>query len=180
MTYLLDTCVLSELVKKKPNGGVVEWLEQQEELSLYLSVITFGELQKGISKLVESRRRKKLQDWVDQDLASRFAGRILDVGRRVAARWGELSGEAEKIGRKVPVLDGLLAGDRPRRRTDGRDGERSAFSRDRMFLLQPSEALTRALGGNQDIREQRCPTHVHIAVDILHGSSRTLKELSTP
>jgi len=109
VTYLLDTCVLSELVKKKPNGGVVEWLEQQEELSLYLSVITFGELQKGISKLVESRRRKKLQDWVDQDLASRFAGRILDVGRRVAARWGELSGEAEKIGRKVPVLDGLLA-----------------------------------------------------------------------
>lgn len=109
MRYLLDTCVLSELVKKNPNGGVVGWLQEQEELSLYLSVITFGELQKGVSKLIKSRRRKKLQDWVDQDLASRFAGRVLDVDLGVATRWGELSGVAEKVGRRVPVLDGLLA-----------------------------------------------------------------------
>jgi len=107
--YLLDTCVLSELVKKKPNEGVVGWLQNQEELSLYLSVITFGELQKGISKLVESRKRKKLQDWIDQDLASRFEGRVLDVDLGVATRWGELSGAAEKVGKRVPVLDGILA-----------------------------------------------------------------------
>ena len=62
MRYLLDTCVLSESVKKNPNGGVIGWLKKQEELSLYLSVITFGELQKGVSKLIESRRRKKLQE----------------------------------------------------------------------------------------------------------------------
>ncbi len=109
MRYLLDTCVLSEVVKKKPNQGVVDWLENQEEISLYLSVVTFGELQKGINKLSQSRRRKTLQEWVDQNLSRRFADRILDVNLRVAVRWGELSGEAERSGRKIPVLDGLLA-----------------------------------------------------------------------
>ncbi len=89
MRYLLDTCVLSEVVKKKPNQDVIDWLDKQEETSLYLSVITFGELQKGISKLSHSRRRRKLEDWVGQSLAERFAGRILDVGFKVASRWGE-------------------------------------------------------------------------------------------
>lgn len=109
MRYLLDTCVLSELVKPKPNSGVVRWMETAEELSLFLSVITFGELQKGISKLKESRRRKALQNWVDEELAGRFAGRILPIDRQVASRWGELSGNAERHGKKIPVLDGLLA-----------------------------------------------------------------------
>jgi predicted nucleic acid-binding protein len=107
--YLLDTNVLSEVIKKKPSRAVMDWLDRQEETSLYLSVITFGELKKGINKLAQSRRRKKLQDWVDQHLVDRFAGRILDVDLRVATRWGEISGTAEKVGKKVPVLDGLLA-----------------------------------------------------------------------
>jgi len=107
--YLLDTNVLSEVVKKKPSRVVIDWLGRQQETSLYLSVITFGELQKGINKLAQSHRRKKLQDWVDQNLAERFAGRIFDVDIRVAVRWGEISGTAEKVGKKVPVLDGLLA-----------------------------------------------------------------------
>lgn len=109
MRYLLDTCVLSEVVKKKPNGGVIGWLEAADELSIYLSVITFGELQKGISKLPESRRRKRLQAWVDEDLTERFSGRTLDVDRNVAGRWGEVSGRAERKGKRIPVLDGLLA-----------------------------------------------------------------------
>lgn len=109
MKYLLDTCVLSEAVKKNPNRGVIDWLEAADELSLYLSVISFGELQKGVSRLPESRRRRSLQSWVDEKLARRFGGRTLDIERRVATRWGELSGRAEKKGRKVPVLDGLLA-----------------------------------------------------------------------
>jgi len=97
------------LVKPKPNRGVIGWLETTEELSLYLSVVSFGELQKGVSKLKESRRRKTLQTWVDEELTGRFAGRVLDIDRAVASRWGELSGNAERIGRKIPVLDGLLA-----------------------------------------------------------------------
>jgi predicted nucleic acid-binding protein len=107
--YLLDTNVLSEAIKKKPNQGVIDWLDSQEETSLYLSALTFGEVQKGISKLVHSPRRKRLQDWVDQELAGRFSGRILDVDLRVALRWGVISGKAETAGRRVPVLDGLLA-----------------------------------------------------------------------
>jgi predicted nucleic acid-binding protein len=109
MRYLLDTCVLSETVKKKPNPGVLSWLDAAEETTLYLSVITFGELQKGISKLPDSRRRKSLQTWMDEKLTERFGGRTLDIHRRVASRWGELSGNAERAGRKIPVLDGLLA-----------------------------------------------------------------------
>jgi predicted nucleic acid-binding protein len=101
--------MLSELVKKKPNQNVLDWLDQQDETSLYLSVITFGELQKGISKLSHSRRRRKLEEWVDQSLAERFSGRILGVDLNVASRWGEISGKAEMAGRRVPVLDGLLA-----------------------------------------------------------------------
>jgi predicted nucleic acid-binding protein len=107
--YLLDTNVLSEVIRKKPSRAVIDWLDRQEETSLYLSVITFGELQKGINKLAQSRRRKKLQDWVEKNLAERFEDRILDVDLRVAVRWGEISGTAEKVGKKVPVLDGLLA-----------------------------------------------------------------------
>ena len=109
MRYLLDTCVVSEMVKPKPNPGVIGWMETAEELSLYLSVVSFGELQKGVSKLKESRRRKNLQIWVDEELTGRFAGRVLDIDRAVASRWGELSGNAERIGKKIPVLDGLLA-----------------------------------------------------------------------
>jgi predicted nucleic acid-binding protein len=109
MRYLLDTCVLSETVKKKPNSGLVSWLDAADETALHLSVLTFGELQKGISKLPDSRRRRSLQNWVNEKLTQRFAGRTLGIDRRVASRWGELSGEAEKAGRKIPVLDGLLA-----------------------------------------------------------------------
>lgn len=109
MKYLLDTCVLSELVKKKPNPGVVDWLESADELSLYLSVLTFGEIQKGIRKIPESRRRRTLQRWVDDDLAHRFGSRTLGIDLPIASRWGNLSGVAERNGKKVPVLDGLIA-----------------------------------------------------------------------
>lgn len=109
MRYLLDTCVISELVKKKPSRRVIQWLEQQEELSLFLSVITFGELHKGIGRLQAGRRQRELHEWVQSQLSKRFTGRILEVDREVAARWGEISAAAERAGRTVPVLDGLLA-----------------------------------------------------------------------
>ena len=109
MRYLLDTCVVSEVTKKRPSKRVITWLEQQDEFSLFLSVITLGELQKGISKLPDGRKRRRLADWVERDLAGRFTGRVLNVDHEIAARWGELSAEAERKGRRVPVLDGLLA-----------------------------------------------------------------------
>jgi predicted nucleic acid-binding protein len=107
--YLLDTCVISEMTKKRPAAKVLTWLDVQDEMSLFLSVITLGELHKGISKLPTSRRRRELHQWVEQDLPHRFTGRILTVDQEVAVRWGTMTGLAERQGQPVPVLDGLLA-----------------------------------------------------------------------
>ena len=109
MRSLLDTCVISELTKPRPAAKVLTWLDVQDELGLFLSVITLGEIQKGLTKLPASRKRRQLQQWVEQDLPRRFTGRILVVDQEVALRWGVISATAEQQGRPVPVLDGLLA-----------------------------------------------------------------------
>lgn len=109
MKFLLDTCVISELTKKRPTARVVKWINQQDEFTLYLSTITLGELYKGIAKLPNGQKQQNLQNWLATDLTRRFTGRILDINQDVAHTWGILSAEAEKKGRPVPVLDGLLA-----------------------------------------------------------------------
>ncbi len=109
MRYLVDTCVISEIVKPQPAAQVTTWLDMQEELALFLSVITFGEMQKGISKLPDSQKRRTLQAWMTHDLPRRFMGRILGMDLEVAIRWGTIVGEAEQRGQPIPVLDGLLA-----------------------------------------------------------------------
>lgn len=109
MKYLLDTCLISELIKKKPSLPVLRWLEKQDETALYLSVLTIGELQKGISKLPDNPKKLELQGWVNNELVGRFEGRILSIDVEVAAAWGKLLGSAEKQGRKLPVMDSLIA-----------------------------------------------------------------------
>ena len=109
MAYLLDTCVLSELARPRPDAGVVQWLEGAEEARLYLSVVTLGELEKGIARLPASARRTRIERWLRQELAARFEGRILDVDRRVAERWGAMSGASEARGAPLPVIDALIA-----------------------------------------------------------------------
>ncbi len=109
MNYVLDTCLVSELIKKKPEPRVVEWVRGQPEERLYLSVLTPGELQKGIAKLADQQRAKKLQAWLDDELLERFAGRILDVTPAVARIWGRIQGEAERTGRRMQVIDSLIA-----------------------------------------------------------------------
>ena len=108
MSYLLDTCLISELLKPGPNPGAVEWIQDHDELQMYLSVMTLGEIQKGISKLPESSRKAGLQSWLDNDLCNRFEGRVLAVDSEVALRWGAIQGEAEAIGQAIPVIDGLI------------------------------------------------------------------------
>ena len=108
MKYLLDTCVVSEMVKPRPKKSVVEWMLGCDEDAVYLSVLTLGEIQKGIAKLGDTRRRVKIQRWLDTDLRERFGDRILHVSDEVACTWGTLEGEAEAKGRPVPVLDGLI------------------------------------------------------------------------
>ncbi len=105
----MDTCAISELTKKKPKRSVVEWIESHDEQTLFLSVLTLGELEKGIAKLADSRRKANLQSWLQSDLHERFEGRVLDVTRDVAEIWGRLMGKAEKRGEVLPVIDSLIA-----------------------------------------------------------------------
>lgn len=109
MSYLLDTCLLSELARPQPDAGVLRWLSTAEETELYLSVLTLGELEKGIAKLSSSARRRKIEDWVRNDLAERFAGRVLPIDQGVAVQWGRLSGESEAGGEPLAVIDALIA-----------------------------------------------------------------------
>lgn len=109
MSFLLDTAVVSELVRKNPSGAVMKWIDGQDEASLYLSVLTIGELEKGVARLPASVRRTRLQSWVRRDLAERFGGRLLPIDTRTAARWGAIAGEFERRGRPLPVIDCLIA-----------------------------------------------------------------------
>jgi len=109
VNFLLDTCLISELVKKEPAVKVIAWLDEQDEHSLFLSVLTLGELQKGISKLPDGPSKNDLQFWAGHDLVDRFAGRILDLDLKTALAWGTLQGETESKGQKLPVMGSLIA-----------------------------------------------------------------------
>jgi predicted nucleic acid-binding protein len=107
--FLLDTCVISELVRPRPERNVIRWVDSVDERKLFLSALTLGELEKGIAKLPESSRKSDLRDWLEHDLLERFAERILPVDASVAVAWGKIQGEAERAGTKLPVIDSLLA-----------------------------------------------------------------------
>jgi toxin FitB len=109
MRYLLDTSLISELVKNKPQRSVLDWVESCEEESLFLSVLTLGELQKGVIKLPQNKKREFLQSWISNNLTERFRGRILAVDEEVAVLWGRIQGEAEKRGKPMPAIDSLIA-----------------------------------------------------------------------
>lgn len=109
MSWLLDTCALSEYVKRAPAQQVIVWLDEQDEASLYLSVITIGEIEKGILKLHASdpRRSQKLTAWLGK-VEQRFAGRILPLDTAALHVWAQLAARAELAGQPLPVMDGLL------------------------------------------------------------------------
>ena len=86
MSWLLDTCVVSELVRPRPKASVVTWIRGRDEDELFLSVITIGELEKGIAKRPDSARRAILEQWVRRELADRFRDRLLAIDSRVAVR----------------------------------------------------------------------------------------------
>lgn len=109
MRFLLDTCVLSELRRPRPDAGLLSWVSQTDEERLYLSVVALMEIQKGIAKLPAEPKRAALQAWLDHDLTARFAGRLLPVDEETALTWGTMLGEADRAGAPVPVVDALLA-----------------------------------------------------------------------
>ncbi len=106
MSYLIDTNVISELRRKSPNVGVVSWFSQRPSSTLFISVLTLGELRKGVEGVADASRRMALLDWLETELPAFFAGRVLPIDGPVADRWGRLAAAA---GRPVPAIDSLLA-----------------------------------------------------------------------
>ncbi len=109
MKYLLDTCVVSELVRPAPCENVITWIQSCKNTNFYLSVLTLGELNKGISRLADGRRRQHLQQWVDDDLTQRFGNRLFEIDADIAVIWGNLVASCERHGCPLSVIDGLLA-----------------------------------------------------------------------
>lgn len=105
MSYLLDTNVISELRRKAPEPSVIEWFSKRPASTLYLSVLTLGELRKGIESVKDLERRMALTDWLETDLPAFFTGRILPIDIKVTDRWGRLLAAA---GRPLPAIDSLL------------------------------------------------------------------------
>jgi len=106
--FLLDTNVFSEMIQPAPNTQVTGWLDSVDESLLYLSVLTLGEIRKGVTILTSGRRRLALESWLDSELQMRFTGRVLPIDSGVADRWGQLAGEAQTRGVALAVIDGLL------------------------------------------------------------------------
>jgi len=106
MSYLLDTNILSETVRRNPNKAVIAWLDQLPSEALYVSVLALGEIRKGIESLADRKRREKLRLWLEHELPEWFEGRVLPVDLAVADRWGRLLAD---VGRPVPTTDSLLA-----------------------------------------------------------------------
>jgi predicted nucleic acid-binding protein len=107
--FLLDTNCISELIRSKPETRVMDWMRAADESLLYLSALTLGEIRKGAAILPQSKRRTHLESWLELDLQVRFSGRILAIDNAVADRWGWLTAEAERKGRPLAAVDGLLA-----------------------------------------------------------------------
>jgi toxin FitB len=106
--YLLDTCLISELVKPRPTPSVVEWLASIPAEQLFLSILTIGELKRGIVKLPDSKKKTHLIVWFETLLAD-YSDRILAVDLVVAETWGILQAQAEATGRTLAVIDGYIA-----------------------------------------------------------------------
>ena len=109
MSWLLDTCALSEYAKKAPATKVIAWLDEQDEASLFISVITLGEIEKGTLKLrkADPRRSQKLTAWLGK-VEQRFAGRILPLDAATLHVWAQIAAHTELAGQPTPVMDSLL------------------------------------------------------------------------
>ena len=106
MSYLIDTNVLSELRHRQPDPKVVAWMQVRPPPSMFLSVLTLGEIRKGIERVEDTSRRQVLLDWLEIELPHYFVGRLLGIDAQTADRWGRLMVSA---GRPLPAIDGLLA-----------------------------------------------------------------------
>ncbi len=109
MSFLLDTNVVSEWVKPRPNPGVVTWLAGADEDSVFISVITLAELRYGIERMPAGNRRKRLDDWLCSELPLRFEDRVLPIDGATADSWGKLMARRRAAGRPISVSDAFIA-----------------------------------------------------------------------
>jgi predicted nucleic acid-binding protein len=107
--FLLDTNVVSEWVKPRPDPHVVTWLSEANEDDIYLSVCTLAELRFGIASMPDGKRRSGLDRWLRDELVARFDGRIVPIDAAVADAWGVLHARAKAAGRSIDTMDGLIA-----------------------------------------------------------------------
>jgi predicted nucleic acid-binding protein len=109
VSFLLDTNVVSEWVRPRPNAGVMAWLAEADEDGVFLSVVTLAELRHGIERMAAGQRRRRLNEWLANDLLFRFEGRVLPVDVTVADSWGRLTASREASGRPISVADAFIA-----------------------------------------------------------------------
>ncbi len=107
MSYLLDTNIISELVKTAPNPSVLQWIDSLESDELFLSVITLGEIRNGASGIKSKQKQDKISHWLEVELPAYFQDRILAIDRKVVDMWGRL--QDKTAGYNLPAIDGLIA-----------------------------------------------------------------------
>jgi predicted nucleic acid-binding protein len=107
--FLLDTNCISEAVRIRPDPNVGNWVRTVDQALLYLSVLTLGEIRKGLAGLAQGTRRTRLETWLEIELHARFSGRILPIDAAVADRWGLLAADAKRKGKPLSTVDSLLA-----------------------------------------------------------------------
>jgi predicted nucleic acid-binding protein len=109
VSFLLDTNVLLETVRPRPDAGVLDWLQNVDEDSVFISVASIAEIQRGVALMETGRRRKLIAQWLEVDLPARFEGRLLNIDVRIARAWGELTVLASKSGGSLHPMDGFFA-----------------------------------------------------------------------
>ena len=133
MSFLIDTCVLSELVKPRPAQEVSEWVDAAPPDTLFVSVLTFGEIRKGVEKLPDGRRRATIVAWLETDLPKWFEDRVLPIDAGVADEWGRLVARPGNI----PAIDSLIAATALRHRLAVVTRNEADFAATGVDLLNP-------------------------------------------
>lgn len=106
MSYLIDTCALSELVSARPSKNVISWIESVPQESLFVSVLSIGEIRRGVEKLAHGRRHSQILNWLEHELPQWFGDRMLAIDVQIADEWGRLQSRVE---RTLPAIDSLIA-----------------------------------------------------------------------
>ncbi|MEU0876672.1 type II toxin-antitoxin system VapC family toxin [Nocardia brasiliensis] len=107
--YLLDTNAVSEWIKPRPDPALMTWLHDEDEDRMFLSVITIGEIRRGVDRMSDGRRKVRLTTWLSDEVVDRFDKRLLPVDLGVSQAWGRIRARAEAVGRRVDPIDALIA-----------------------------------------------------------------------